>query len=460
MDISELDLSILKVILTNRKYALDFVHECNEKIFDPNLWKFTKLVVDYIRVYHEVPTKRVILEKIKSAKNSEAFIDNTINLFNKIEHFNYDDREYKHDLEKLKNRFSERLLFSLKDNLSNNGISDIKKNVSDIQSILNNIKSVNQVKAYKEGSLKEYAKDFINIYSAKKQDPNFGVGVKTGYSFIDYINAGMRPGELLLYAGITNSGKSLLLLNTAIQMWMGENIIEMRDNYKKGYNVLLFSLEMNYADYMQRALARIAMVPQKALRDASLTLEEQARVNKAFKFINSYDNYFKVIDLPRKATTETMELIINEQTELMGKPDIIVIDYLNLMSGGVSKDTPDWLEQATISENIHELGRVKELIMLSAVQLNPKGTMGDFGIRDFRRATGISDNCDIIGIINTRKDEKQYPDFCVEIVKNRRGELSSGKLHKHMDCCAILDAPYTKDTDPDDISEEIEQFQN
>lgn len=455
MSFDKLDLVILKTLLSNRNYALEFINECNEKLFDVNLWRFAKLIVDYIRIYKQPPTKRVLLDKIGSQK-SDAFLSHVEEILSKIDAIEYDEREFKYDLGKLKERYSEKLISNLKDNLTNHGLT---KNISDIQLTLNNIKSVNQVKTYKEGTLKEYSKDFITVYNAKMKDPTFGVGVKTGYTFIDYINAGMRPGEFLLYAGITNSGKSLLLMNTAIQMWMGDNVIDMRENFKKGCNVLLFSLEMNYDDYMQRAISRISMVPQRTIRDASLNEAEKSRISKSFKFINSYNNYFKVIDLPRKATVETIELIINEQTDLIGKPDVVVIDYLNLMgASNLSKDTPDWLQQASLSEGVHELGRVKELIMLSAVQLNPKGGDGNggFGIKDMRRASQISDNCDLIGIINTRKDEKNYPDFCVEIVKNRRGELASGKLRKYMDCCAILNGEYNSNENADDISGKID----
>ena len=102
MDFNELDLSILKAITINRKYALEFVHECNEKLFSPDLWRFAKVIIEYIRIYKEVPTKRVILEKVKSLKN-DAFLEHTNEVFVKLDGFNYDDREYKHDLEKLKN---------------------------------------------------------------------------------------------------------------------------------------------------------------------------------------------------------------------------------------------------------------------------------------------------------------------------------------------------------------------
>ena len=43
---NELDLNILKTLLTNRKYALEFVHESNEKLFVADLWRFAKEVID------------------------------------------------------------------------------------------------------------------------------------------------------------------------------------------------------------------------------------------------------------------------------------------------------------------------------------------------------------------------------------------------------------------------------
>ena len=459
MDFNELDLSILKTILNNRKYALDFANECGEKIFMPDIWRFAKLVIDYIKTYKEVPTRRVLIEKVGT--KSGAFIEYINAVFLKLESFKYDEREYKHDLEKIKNRFSETLINGLRDNLSNTqGSVDLKKSVYDIQSALNNIKSVNQIRIYKDGSLRDYANDFLGLYNAKRENPEFGAGIRTGYTFIDYAVGGLKPGELLLYAGITSSGKSLLLMNTAIQMWMGENNIEMTEHFKKGCDVLLFSLEMNYEDYMQRVLARLAMVPQRSIREATLTEDEQKRVSKAFRFIKLYPHSFRVIDLPRRATAETLELIINEQADKGDKPAVVVVDYMNLMTADVGKDQSDWLIQAAISEQCHELARVKEIILLSAVQLNPKGEGakdGSAGVKSFRRATQIADNADFIIAINTRKDEKQYPDFSCSFLKNRKGELIDGKLHKEMTCCALLDKKLDPNTDIDDISGLISQ---
>ena len=458
---NDLDLSILKTILTNRKYALEFAHDCNEKLFDPSVWRFAKLVIEYIKSFKDIPTKRVLIERIDPAKN-KAFAEHSSQLFDRVMSFNYDDKEYKHDLEKLKKRYSEKLIVGLKESIGDLDKIDLKKSVSDIQSALNNIKNVNKIGSYKKGTLKEYADDFKNTYNNKMRDPNYGTGIRTGYDFIDNTNLGLRSGELIVFAGITSSGKSLLLMNSAIQMWLGANDISMTSNFNTGSNVLLFSLEMNYEDYMQRAIARIAMVPQKNIRDANLDDEQKARVGMSFKFIKNYNKNFTVIDLPRKATPEALENMIDDYATQYGKPDVVVIDYLNLMS--VDSDaTDDWLMQAQISEGVHELARAKETIVLSAVQLNPKGggKDGSFGIKDLRRATQIADNVDMLIVINTRPNEKHCPDFSVEMVKNRRGELASGKLKKHMECCALLNDVYIEGDgkkDPEDISDKINKI--
>ncbi len=72
------------------------------------------------------------------------------------------------------------------------------------------------------------------MYSAKLKNPNFGVGIKTGYGFFDFVTAGMLNGETLLIGAETNGGKSMLLSNVSYNMWMGENNIDMsRDELER-----------------------------------------------------------------------------------------------------------------------------------------------------------------------------------------------------------------------------------
>ena len=465
MDFNELDLAILKTILTNRKFSLEFVHECNEKVFSPDLWRFAKLLIEYVRVYKDLPTKRIILERVKSNKN-DVFLESVNQIFSKLETFQYDDKEYKHDLEKIKLRFSEKLISNLKDNLSSGGSSDLKKNVNEIQSVLSNIKSVNQVKAYDQRSLRESINEFADRYKAKLNDPNFGVGLTTGYSFFDFTTSGLRPGEMLLVGADTGGGKSALLMNMGVNMWLQGNTTDMTKDFKEGCDVLYFSLEMPLADMEERLLARLGMVPQKNIRDAKLSTDEQKKLSKAMKFISNYPWDFEVVDVPRGASIETIELIFNDITARRRKPKVVIIDYLTLMDY-TEKELDDWLKQGKIAEQLHEFGRVHEIVMLSAVQLNdPKMSGGkasdsQIGLHRIGRSKMIMHNANFGIQIEKRVNEEQYPDMSLHLIKSRRTELARGKIYKNFSCCALLNDPGIQETeihDFDDISDKMNNF--
>lgn len=461
MDFNELDLVILKTLLTNRKYSLEFVHECNEKIFSKDLWRFAKLIIDYIRIYKDVPTKRVILERIRANKN-EALAEYAIQVFNKLDTIQYDDREYKHDLEKIKTRFSEELLANLKDSLG----QDVKKGVNEIQSVLGHIKSINQVKAYEQHTLKESIPDFRTRYTAKLNDPNFGIGLATGYTFFDFTTGGLRPGEMLLIGADTGGGKSMLLMNMAINMWMQGNTTDMEKDFKEGCDVLYFSLEMPFDDCQERVLARLGMVPQKSIRDARLTESEGKQIAKATKFVENYPWDFEMVDVPRGASIETVELIFNDIVARRKKPKVVVVDYLTLMDYK-EQELDDWLKQGKIAEQLHEFCRVHEIVMLSAVQLNDpklgstKAPESQIGLHRIGRSKMIMHNANFGIQIEKRVNEEQFPDMPLHLIKSRRTELTRGKIYKNFACCALLNDPHAGDTEtynPDDISDKINNF--
>lgn len=461
---NDLDLSILKTILTNRKYALEFVHDCNEKLFDTSYWRFAKLVIEYERIYKDVPTKRILLERIDPSKN-KALAEYIEQTFDKIIAYQYDDKEYKHDLEKLKKRYSEKLIHNLKDGLvgQNDGI-DLKKSVGDIQLVLNNIKNINQVKAYEQNTLRGAADDFRNRYVAKLKDPNFGIGMPTGYSFFDFTTGGLRPSEMLLIGADTGGGKSMLLMNMAVNMWLQGNTLEMEKDFMEGADILYFSLEMPFSDMQERVLARLGMIPQKGIRDAKLTDDEGRKLTKCLKFVKTYPWDFEIVDVPRGASIETIELIFNDITQTRRKPKIVVVDYLSLMDYTRDENMDDWLKLGKISEQLSEFARVHEVIMLSAVQLNDvmqgkKAMENQIGLHRIGRSKMIMHNANFGLQIEKRPPEE--PDLSIHMIKSRRTELTKGKSFKNYACCALLNDPHINSdpkSDPDDISSRLEKL--
>jgi len=459
---NDLDLVILKTLVTNKKHALDFVNECDIKLFGPDVFHFANLAIGYIRTYKDLPTQRVMVERLTKGKN-EKQIEHVNKVWAQLDALSYNDREYKHDLESIKKRFAEKQLSGMKDQLGKlePGAMDIEKTISDMNKTIQSIKSLHQVKAYERKTLKQAIPIFREEYNAKMEDPDFDKGIKTGYSYLDNATDGLRPGELILIGGESGAGKSMLLMNMAIQIWLQENTIDMVDNFKPGNSVLYFSLEMPFKPCLNRVLSRLSGNPSKKIRNATLNTDEALKLKKALKFINNYNCEFEIVDIPRGATMESMELIF-EEAKAYYNPKIIVIDYLGLMDYD-GADMEDWLKLGKIAEKIHEFARVHGLIVLSAIQLNRgkggKDTEEKIGLHRIGRSALIMQNANIGVQIETRPNEKSFPDMNYHLIKNRDGELGKGKLIKNLAAGTLIDEKSEEDPttfemrDPDDISD-------
>ncbi len=460
---NELDLSVLKTLVSNKKYSLDFANDCDPKLFSPEVWNFANLVVSYVRTYKDLPTQRVMVDRLAKGSN-DKLIEHVRTVWSQLDRLVNEDKEYKYNLEKLKKRYAEKQVLVMKDNLAklDPGAVDIAKTIGEMQKTVQNIKSLNQVKSYERKTLKEAVPIFREEYNAKKENPLFDKGTLTGYSYLDRVTDGLRPGELLLIGGESGGGKSMLLMNMAIQMWMQENTIGMTDGFKPGNSVLYFSLEMPFKPCLNRVLARLSGNPSKMIRSAKLNQDETEKLKRSLKFINDYPYEFEIIDIPRGATMESLELIY-EEAKAHYDPKIIVIDYLGLMDYD-GTDMEDWLKLGKIAEKIHEFARVHNCIVLSAVQLNrTKGAKEEdkIGLHRIGRSALIMQNANIAVQIETRANEKSYPDMKYHVIKNRDGELGDGRIIKNLACGTLLDDKVEEDPttfemrDPDDISEKI-----
>src|SRR5579885_1655659 len=215
---NELDLTVLKNILTNKKHGLDFANECDPKIFSTEMWNFANLIVGYIRTYKDLPTLRVVLEKLEKGNNAKL-LEHVKTVWSQLDQTQANEREFKHDLAKLKKRYAEKQLQEQKERLMKLDWAnvDIDKTLSGLQSTVQNIKSLNQVRSYERKTLKEAVPIFREEYNAKMENPKFDQGIKSGYSYFDFVTDGARPGELILIGGESGGGKSMLLMNMALQ---------------------------------------------------------------------------------------------------------------------------------------------------------------------------------------------------------------------------------------------------
>lgn len=462
MSFDQLELRVLKTITSNKKHGLDFASDCDPKIFSSDLWNFANLITGYIRTHKDLPTLRVITEKLAKG-NNDNLIKKVSSVWQELEQLQVDDKEYKHDLDKIKRRFAEKQLMDAGSILGKlqSGSVDVNKTVVELQKTIQAVKSLEQKRTYERRTLKDDVALFRDEYNAKLADPNFDAGIMTGYSYLDTVTGGLRPGELLLIGGESGGGKSMLLMNMALQMWLQKNTTDMKEGeFGPGNNVLYFSLEMPFKPCRNRILGRMSSNPTKLIRGAKLNEEERDKLKKVLRFVSKYPFEFEVVDIPRGATMESLELLY-EESKLLYDPKIIVIDYLGLMDYE-GTDMEDWLKLGKIAERIHEFARVHNVTVLSAVQLNrPKGAKEEdrIGLHRIGRSALIMQNANIAVQIETRPNEKNYPDMKYHVIKNRDGALGNGLLIKDLACGTLLDIKTEEDPttfemyDPSDISE-------
>ncbi len=451
--LEEQDLRLLKNILNDPLSGVEFANTYDESIFIGDAKLFAKSALSYIKAYKALPTKRVMLEHFAKDPQKQSDIEQIWNVLQDIE---VTPAEFKYDLDKIKNRYGENKIQSIKSYINSDSNSDpsslikhLKEEFLDFEKI-----KLGQKQAYTQKTLKNYMPEFRQAYNDKHHNKDLGRGILTGYSFLDYVKNGMFPAEMLIIAGSTGSGKSLMLNNLATQMWMQKNtVFTETSDFCKGYNILYFSLEMPYDACVKRTMSCLADVPSYGLRDSNLNKYQFQAINKVSNFIERYPYEFEIVDIPRGVTVEQVEARFQEACSRY-RPDVIVVDYLGLLEDREAEGD-DWLKLGFIAGKLHELARAYNVVMLTAVQLNRASTSSKqdaselIGVHRIGRSNLIMHHANIGIQIESRKDEHTYSDMRYHIIKNRDGELGMHVLMKNFANASLkdMDPPFSPKKD-------------
>lgn len=442
-----MDLRIFKTLTSNKIDAIAFAATYNHDLFHEKM--FAKLLLAYLKAFRSVPTRRTMQEWTNG-----RYTDLIDAVWNRIESTEYNVQEYSFDLEQLKKRYIAETINDIKRYASD----DSEHAIKDISLKLQTIKIVQQGRSFAQQTVRDHFDEFEQRYQAKSKDPQQTDQVITHYSAIDQSIGGFRPAELFLIGGETGAGKSMMLMNMAIQMWMQQNTLERAPSeFEKGYNITYFSLEMPYDDCYTRFLARMARVNERKLIDAQLSSDEYDRIKKVERFIKDYPFEFDIIDVPRGLTIEEIELRYSDAL-LKYQPHVVIVDYMGLMHSPEHSREPDWLKMGNIGGELHEFGRVYNVVMGSAVQLTDiqrnsnsdakdKSENQRVGPHRVGRSSQILHHANLGIQIETRANEDQYGDLRYHIIKNRRGPRKKGNMNKNLAMCLLTDKPFSSGAD-------------
>ena len=193
-------------------------------------------------------------------------------------------------------------------------------------------------------------------YDLKKTNKEGVVGLLTGFGPLDDVTRGVHPGEIIIVGARPGAGKSICLLNMAINM------------FKQGKNIQLFSLEMPATQYEDRFISAYAEINNNRMALGALTEPEETLLKKSWQNIATGPGSFQIIDFPRIDSFQ-LETELCRQFDKC-RPDCLFIDYLGIMKPNDKGSGADWESQGRIAEEVRTVARTYNVPILSAVQLN------------------------------------------------------------------------------------------
>jgi len=254
-----------------------------------------------------------------------------------------------------------------------------------------------------------------------EKDKTALAGLKTGFYGLDQLTNGLQKSDLILLAARPGVGKTSFAMNVI-------NHIALN-----GGSCAVFSLEMSAAQLMQRAIFSTAMVQMSkglkgelTTKEWKLLLEAKEKLSKAKLFIDD-----SALNTPVDILSKCRR--IQREHGL----DIVMIDYLQLMSSGNKKTDNRQTEVSEISRNLKIAAKELNVPILCLSQLS-RAVEGRKGgkpvLSDLRESGAIEQDADIVMFIHNPdmylQDDGAIKQGIVDLIlaKHRNGALDTVKL--------------------------------
>jgi replicative DNA helicase len=248
-------------------------------------------------------------------------------------------------------------------------------------------------------------------------------GVPTGFRDLDNMLAGLQNSDLLILAARPSMGKTTLVMNIAHHVAA-----------KEGVPVGFFSLEVSKEQLIDQLLAIESGVDSWKLRTGALDDDDFPRINDAMAELSEAPLY-----IDDSAMTNVMEMRTKaRRLQAEHGLGLIIIDYLQLISGGSRSADGRQQEVSEISRGLKGLARELNVPVIALSQLsravesrNPPTPQ----LSDLRDSGSIEQDADVVMFIyreayyNKQTDRENITDILIK--KHRNGPIGDVELYFH-----------------------------
>jgi len=269
-------------------------------------------------------------------------------------------------------------------------------------------------------SMKEIVKSSFKTIESLYEKKEHVTGVPTGFADIDELTSGFQPSDLIIIAGRPSMGKTAFCLNIAQYASMNKKL-----------TVAVFSLEMAKEQLVMRMLCSEARIDAHRLRSGFLGQTDWPKLSTAAGRLADASIY--IDDTP---ALSSMEMRAKTRRLKADKGlDLVIVDYLQLMSGRSTRSDNREQEISEISRSLKALAKELGVPVVALSQLN-RGVESRMDKRpilaDLRESGAIEQDADVIifiyrdEIYNKESMEKGTAEIIIG--KQRNGPVGTRKL--------------------------------
>ena len=240
---------------------------------------------------------------------------------------------------------------------------------------------------------------------------------KTGYKLYDDKNGGLPTTGVMLLAGATSSGKSVLSMNLMRQLHELNSI-----------DVLKVTLEMTAEQEMNRILSMISGVPFNKIKQQKLTDREKEKVLKAAKKFNAECKARKA-RFSYSSPTQGMSIDDVLYRAMAYNVKVLCIDYVSLLEG--VDDDNQWRKLSEIVRKAKIFASRTGALVVILCQLDDESGK-------IRYSKGMREHADVVWAWNYSDPEvRATRHIPVEVIKVRDGELMLMPLKEAFDMMIV-----------------------
>ena len=223
-------------------------------------------------------------------------------------------------------------------------------------------------------------------------------GIATSLVDLDHKMGGLQPSDLVILAGRPGMGKTALATNIAFAIakaYQGETRADGTRQTLDGGIVGFFSLEMSAEQLATRIIAEQSGVPSNKIRRGDITEQDFHRISMAMRDMQSIPFYIDQTGGISIAQLTARARRLKRQRGL----DLIVVDYLQLLSGSKTRGDNRVQELTEITTGLKALAKELNVPILALSQLSRQVEQRDDKrpqLSDLRESGSIEQDADVV----------------------------------------------------------------